>query len=117
GHVPPTAMEVQLRVCDVLDVQEGRIAHLRSYFDSVSLLRQLGLIAGTPIHAPERRAPLELYAQEVEGQAPMRHKVIVQRYLQDVFNRQNPAAVIDTCARSFVWHGGALGDARGLPAY
>lgn len=117
GHIPPTAMDVQLRFCDVLEARDGRLAHIRSYFDSVSLLRQLGLLAGTPIHAPERRAPLELYAQPVQGHAPLRHKVIVQRYMQDVFNRQNPAAALDTCARQYVWHGGSLGEARGLPAY
>ncbi|HUE96059.1 MAG TPA: ester cyclase, partial [Longimicrobiaceae bacterium] len=71
----------------------------------------------TPIHAPERRAPLDLYAQPVETPAPVRHRVVVQRFIQDVFNRQNPAAVMDTCATKFAWHGGSLGEARGLPAY
>ena len=117
GHLPPTAMEVQLRVCDVLELSDGKVAHVRTYFDSASLLRQLGLLSGTPLHAPERRAPLELYAQPVQAEAPFRNKALVQRYLQDVFNRQNPAAVADTCGRGFAWHGGSLGEARGLAEY
>jgi predicted ester cyclase len=117
GHIPPTAMEVQLRCADVLEVHSGRITNIRTYFDSVTLLRQLGIVPGSPIHAPDRRAPLDLYAQPVESHAPLRHKVIVQRYLQDVFNRQDPAAASDTCARQYHWHGGSLGEARGLPEY
>ena len=117
GHLPATGMQVQLRVCDVLEVNEGRITHIRSYFDTSTLLRELGLITGTPLHAPERRAPLELYVQDVDAHASERHKAIVQRFIQDVFNRQDPRATTDTCARTYLWHGGPLGEARGLTAY
>ncbi len=117
GHIPPTGMEIQVRFCDVLEIVDGEVAHIRSYFDTVTLLRQLGLMSETPLHAPNRRAPLELYAQAVDGNAPQRHKGIVQRFLQDVFNRHKPSAAPDTCAPEFVWHGGALGDAVGLAAY
>lgn len=117
GHVPPTGMEVHLRFCDVLELSDGMVAHVRSYFDSATLLRQLGVLANTPIHAPDRRAGLELYAQPVETHAPQRNKAIVQRFLQDVFNRQNPGAVADTCSKLFAWHGGSLGEAHGSGAF
>lgn len=117
GHIPPTGMEVQVRFCDVVELREGGIGFIRSYFDSATLLRQLGILASTPLHAPERRAGLELYAQSVETHAPQRHKAIVQRFIQDVFNRQNPGAVVDTCAKQYAWHGGAMGEARGLAAF
>jgi predicted ester cyclase len=117
GHVPPTGMEVHVRCCDVLEMEEGRISRIRSYFDSVTLLRQLGLDRGTPLHAPDRRAPLDLYAQSVDQNAPQRHKAVVHRFIQDVYNRQNPGAAVDTCSRRYAWHGGTLGEARGLAAY
>jgi steroid delta-isomerase-like uncharacterized protein len=117
GHLPATGMQVQLRFCDVLEVREGKVTHIRSYFDTSTLLRELGLITGTPLHAPERRAALELYVQDVDVHASERHKAIVQRFVQDVFNRQDPRAATDTCARTYLWHGGPLGEARGLTAY
>jgi predicted ester cyclase len=117
GHLPATGREVQVRFCDVLEIDDGAVSHIRSYFDSVTLLRQLGLLNGSPIHAPERRAPLELYAQPVDIGAPQRHKAIVHKFLQTVLNRRDPSAVADTCDRNFAWHGGTLGEARGLSAY
>jgi predicted ester cyclase len=117
GHIPPTGMSIQLRLCDVLDLQDGAVSHIRSYFDSSTLLRQLGLIAGTPLHAPERRVGLELYAQTLDGTASERNKSIVHRFIQNVFNRQDPGASVDTCSRTFLWHGGQLGEARGLTSY
>jgi NTE family protein len=117
GHVPPTGMEMQVRFCDVLQLDDGLVTHVRSYFDTLTLLRQLGLTSGSPLHAPDRRAGLDLYAHPTDSGAPQRHKGIVHRFLSDVINRQDPAAVADTCAKNFVWHGGALGDWRGLKAY
>jgi predicted ester cyclase len=117
GHIPPTAMEVQVRFCDVLEIRDGRCVQLRSYFDSATLLRQLGLVTASPLHAPERRAALELYAQAMDTYAPQRHKAVVHRFLQNVFNRQDAGAAADTCVRDFAWHGGPLGEVRGLGAY
>lgn len=116
-HIPATGMDVQVRFCDVLEIEHGRVVEVRSYFDSVSLLRQLGLAAGTVLHAPDRRAPLELYAQPVDSNAPQRNKAIVHRFIQEVFNRQNASAVVDSCLQEYRWHGGTLGESRGLQAY
>ncbi len=114
GHIPPTGMEVQAHFCDVVGVSPGGIIRIKSYFDTATILRQLGLISGTPLHSPERRASLDLYAQSVDSNAPQRNKAIVHRFLQDVYNRQKPAAAADTCAQNIVWHGGPLGEAQGL---
>lgn len=117
GHLPPTGMEVVLRFCEVLDLDNDQITGIRSYFDSHSLLRQFGLADGTPLHAPDRRAALDLYAQPIEQHEPQRNKAVVQRFIEDVLNHQNPAAASHSCARNYIWHGGSLGDAHGLPAY
>lgn len=117
GHIPPTLAEVELRFCDVIEFRDGAIAHIRTYFDTVSLLRHFGLIGSTPLHAPERRAGLEMFAEPIEVHAPQRNKAIVQRLLYDVINRRDADAVSDTCTENFRWHGGALGEARGRDAY
>lgn len=117
SHIPPTGMEVQLRVCDVLHFEGEEADHIRSYWDTTTLLRQLGLVTDTPLHAVDRRAHLELYAQALDGNAPERHKAIVHRFIENVYNRQNPAAAADSCSREYRWHGGTLGEASSLAAY
>src|SRR5690606_28254757 len=117
GHVPSTGMDVQISFCDVLELEGELVSRIRSYFDSGTLLRQLGLLGGSPLHAPDRRAPLELYAQTMDENAPERNKAIVSRYVQDVLNRQNPQAAVDTCSRDIIWHGGPLGTVKGMKEY
>lgn len=117
GHIPATGMEVQLQVCDILQLDGEKITSIRSYFDTTTLLRQLGLVTRTPLHPPDRRAPLELYAQALDTNAPERHKAIVHRFIESVYNRQDPAAAADTCGRDYLWHGGQLGEAHGIASY
>ena len=45
GEIPATGKEVTLEVCDVVQVRDGKIQSIRTYFDSGSLLAQLGLMA------------------------------------------------------------------------
>lgn len=116
GHLPATGMQIHLSVCDVLESQEGAIGHIRRYFDSTTLLRQLGIITSTPLHSPDRRAAIELYATNVEAN-PHLNKAVVQRFIHDVFNGQNPTAAADTCWIGYEWHGGPLGETRGLSAF
>ena len=52
GALAPTGRAVTLLFCDVLDVRGGTIASLRSYFDTASLLMQIGLM---PISAESQR--------------------------------------------------------------
>lgn len=43
GTIPATGRSVTLQLCDVLQFEGGRIRSQRSYFDSGSLMAQLGL--------------------------------------------------------------------------
>ncbi len=43
GSVPPTGRSVTLQMCDVLEFCDGTVRSLRTYFDSSSLLSQLGV--------------------------------------------------------------------------
>lgn len=45
GEIPPTGKRVELRFCDVIRFQAGKVAGLSTYFDSGSLLQQLGVAA------------------------------------------------------------------------
>jgi steroid delta-isomerase-like uncharacterized protein len=44
GEIPATGRSVTLQLCDVLDFRAGKIKSLHSYFDSASLLMQLGVM-------------------------------------------------------------------------
>lgn len=44
GAIPPTGRRIDYPVCEVWEVRDGKLARLRNYFDSASLMRQLGLM-------------------------------------------------------------------------
>lgn len=45
GGVPPTGRTVELIVCEVYRIKNGKFISLHNYQDAASLMRQLGLIA------------------------------------------------------------------------
>lgn len=51
--IAPTGRRVELDVCNVIEVRNGRIAVEREYFDSLSMLRQLGMADGESTSAGE----------------------------------------------------------------
>jgi steroid delta-isomerase-like uncharacterized protein len=44
GDIPATGRSVTLHLCDVHDIHDGKIRRVSSYFDSASLLQQLGVL-------------------------------------------------------------------------
>ena len=42
GEVPPTGKKVELRFCDVLRVENGKVSRQASYYDALSMMYQLG---------------------------------------------------------------------------
>lgn len=46
GEIPATGREVTLKLCDVVVFRDGQVATQRTYFDSGSLMAQLGVTAG-----------------------------------------------------------------------
>jgi steroid delta-isomerase-like uncharacterized protein len=42
GTIDPTNRDAELSCCDVLEMEEGLVRRVRSYFDSATLMRQLG---------------------------------------------------------------------------
>ena len=43
GSIPPTGRPVTLKLCDVIEFSDGKVKSQRSYFDSGSMMAQLGL--------------------------------------------------------------------------
>ncbi len=44
GAVPATGRRVEISFCDVIKMQGGKVAGLRTYFDLATMMRQLGLL-------------------------------------------------------------------------
>lgn len=42
GTIPPTGRGVRVPFCDVITMRDGKIAMMRTYFDSATFARQLG---------------------------------------------------------------------------
>jgi steroid delta-isomerase-like uncharacterized protein len=42
-EIPATGKKIELRACQVVEVADGKIKSMRHYFDSATLLRQLGV--------------------------------------------------------------------------
>lgn len=45
--VAPTGRKVEVPVCNVIEVRDGKVYAEREYYDSAHLMRQLGVSAGT----------------------------------------------------------------------
>ncbi len=43
GEIPPTGKSVTLKLCDVLELKDGKITTQHSYLDTGSMMAQLGL--------------------------------------------------------------------------
>ena len=48
GEIPATGRSLTLHLCDVLEFRDGKIATQRTYFDTGSMMAQLGLMPGQP---------------------------------------------------------------------
>ena len=46
GDIPATGKAVTLKLCDSLDLRNGKVEMQRSYIDTASMMAQLGLTAG-----------------------------------------------------------------------
>jgi steroid delta-isomerase-like uncharacterized protein len=46
GDIPATGRSMTLEMCDVLEFKDGKVQNQRTYFDTGSMMAQLGLSAG-----------------------------------------------------------------------
>ena len=47
GTIPATGRPIELRICEIYEVRGGKIARLFAYYDSATMMRQLGLLPRT----------------------------------------------------------------------
>lgn len=45
GEIPPTGRQVELRFAEIYKVKEGKLTEMRAYYDSATMLRQMGLLS------------------------------------------------------------------------
>lgn len=48
GEIPATGRSLTLKLCDVLEFENGKVAAQRTYFDTGSMMAQLGLLPEQP---------------------------------------------------------------------
>lgn len=44
GDIPATGRQAELRLCDVMQIRNGKIVSYHSYYDTMTMLQQLGLV-------------------------------------------------------------------------
>ena len=45
GQIPATGRSLTLKLCDVIEFKDGKVATQRTYFDTGSMMAQLGITA------------------------------------------------------------------------
>jgi ketosteroid isomerase-like protein len=51
GEIPATGRSITLNLCDVQEIRDGKIRLVQSYFDSASMLMQLGVMPEAAVGA------------------------------------------------------------------
>jgi steroid delta-isomerase-like uncharacterized protein len=51
GDIPATGRSLTLHLCDFYEIRDGKIRSINSYFDSVSMLMQLGIMPELRVEA------------------------------------------------------------------
>jgi steroid delta-isomerase-like uncharacterized protein len=51
GEIPATGRSISLKLCDVNEIRDGQIHSVQSYFDSISMLMQLGVLPEVAVAA------------------------------------------------------------------
>ncbi|MDQ3934500.1 MAG: ester cyclase [Actinomycetota bacterium] len=44
GTIPPTGRPVEIRIAELYEVRDGKLATMRAFYDTTTLMRQLGLL-------------------------------------------------------------------------
>ena len=70
GAIPPTGRSAELRIAEVLEVHGGAVTSVRVYYDTATLLRQLGLLPTQG--SPAERGMTSLLALGVKAQQGIR---------------------------------------------
>lgn len=75
--IAPTGRRVEVDVCNVIEVRDGRIAVEREYFDTMSMLRQLGVAEAPTVQGDTAPIVVKRFDAPDETRTPMKTKVEV----------------------------------------
>jgi steroid delta-isomerase-like uncharacterized protein len=70
GAIPPTGRRIELRIGEVYELSEGKIRRLHAYYDSSTMMRQLGLLP--PQGSAAERAMTALMGLGVKARRALR---------------------------------------------
>lgn len=70
GTIPATGRRVELRIAELYELRDGKITRLLAYYDSGTLLRQLGLLPRQG--SPAERATTALMALRIKATRALR---------------------------------------------
>lgn len=62
GTLPPTERRIELRIAELYEVRDGRLASMRAFYDTSTIMRQLGLLP-PPGSAADRGMTAAMAAQ------------------------------------------------------
>ncbi|HEX2064242.1 MAG TPA: ester cyclase [Acidimicrobiales bacterium] len=72
GTIPATGRTVEVAIAETYEVHEGRITRLHAYYDSATLMRQMGLLPSTGTTG--ERAMTTLMAQTVKVKQALKRR-------------------------------------------
>ncbi len=118
--IPPSGKPVTVTLIDVNRIADGRLAERWAEADMLGLMQQLGAIPAPPALSDPFGSARESSAPKAESDEsitpPMPPKTVVRRYIDDVWNTGDVAAVPAYVAPDVIQHGFAPEPTRGLAA-
>jgi predicted ester cyclase len=103
--IPPTGKSVTVSLIDVNRIEGGRLAERWAETDMLGMLQQLGVIPGP---AAVSHSAVTEDATSPNGGDPAASKTVARRFVDQVINRGDLAAVNDLVTGTYVYHGPGL---------
>ena len=72
GTIPATGRSVELRIAELYEVRDGKVRRLRAYYDSATMMRQLGLLP--PQGSARERAMTAMMAAGVRAKRAIKRR-------------------------------------------
>jgi steroid delta-isomerase-like uncharacterized protein len=103
--IPPTGRSVTVTLIDVNRIEGGRLVERWAEADMLGMLRKLGVIPGPA--EMTRSAVAEEATPPSDGDAAA-SKAVARRFVDEVINRGELAAIVDLVTATYVYHGPGL---------
>ena len=113
--IPPTGKPITVALIDINRIEGGRLAERWAEVDGLGLMQQLGVNPGPEPATPPTSKPAPP-AMDLGAGSAEENKALVRRYIEDVWNTGDVAALRAYVAPDVIQHGFAPEPTRGLAA-